>query len=310
MVAWCSEIALCVLLAMTAPSSPDAPALDPEWTWVERPAGKPVIDRGGEGSWDAYAVDNPFLLVHDGSLYCFYEAQDKPFQEGGHEQVGLALSRGGVFWDKCRGNPILTVGPEGSWDSVVAKLPVVVRGPDGFCLFYSGKNKQTKQIGLATSQDLVHWEKHAANPVLSSRPGQWDKHLSTHPAPPYRHDGRYLLLYRGMTGFYCDQGLGVAVSEDLVRWRRLTAGPVIPTSEEIASFAVTRADGRYVGISQAPDRAYWFSDDLTHWQRGGAVRLTGPRVDTLSNPVWFEGEWVVLYEQGDRIFRAILEETE
>ena len=96
MVPWCGEIALCVLLTMTAPPSPDGPALDSEWTWLERPDGKPFIDRCAEGSWDAHAVDNPFLLVHDGSLYCFYEAQDKPFQEGGHEQVGLAVSRDGV----------------------------------------------------------------------------------------------------------------------------------------------------------------------------------------------------------------------
>lgn len=277
--------------------------------WAEDPAGKPVIDRGPEGAWDAYAVDNPFLFIEQGTAYCFYEAQDKPFDQGGHEQVGLAVSRDGIRWEKWKDNPILDVGPKGSWDSVVAKLPVVIRHNAEYYLFYSGRDGQTKQIGLATSTDLRYWTKCAGNPVLRSRPDAWDKFLSTHPAPVFEREGRFFLLYRGMTSLYREQGLGVATSSDLVHWKRVQEGPVIATEEEIASLAVARTAAGFVGIAQAPQRAYWFSKDLLKWQKGGIPRFTGQDVATLSNPVFFSGEWIVLYEQKDRIYRAVAAEA-
>jgi hypothetical protein len=279
-------------------------------TWVEDPPGNPVIDRGPAGKWDAYAVDNPFLFMDGKALYCFYEGQDKPFETGGHERIGMALSEDGIRWRKSGANPILDTGPAGSWDSVVAKLPVVVRGHEKYYLYYSGRDGNTKQIGLATSPDLVDWTKHADNPVLRSRPQGWDRFLSTHPAPPFEREARFYLLYRGMTGLYRGQGLGLAVSTDLEHWQRVQDGPVIPTSEEIASLAVAETAEGHVGVAQAPTRCYWTSRDLVHWARRDRVRFTGRRVDTLSNPTCFQGRWIVLYEQEDRVYRAVLETPE
>lgn len=274
--------------------------------WVEEPVGAPVIDRGHEGAWDHYAADNPFVFVEQGTLYCFYEAQDKPFDQGGHEQIGLAISRDGVRWEKLAHNPVIVVGPGGSWDNLVAKLPTVARHKDLYYLFYSGRDGKTKQIGLATSSDLLHWTKHEDNPVLRGRPDHWDKFLSTHPAPPFEHDGRFCLLYRGMQALYREQALGVAVSDDLVHWRRAHDNPVIPAEAEVFSMAVAETADGFVGIAQGPSRAYWYTKDLGHWEKGSVPRFTGPQVETLSNPVWFRGTWLVLYEQKDRIYRAVL----
>jgi len=294
------------VLVASALASGAPPAFDTDATWIEAPEGSPVIDRGPEGAWDAYAVDNPFLFVEDGTLYCFFEAQDRPFDQGGHEQVGLAISRDGVRWEKLAHNPILRVGIQGSWDSVVAKLPVVARHEGKYYLFYSGRDGKTKQIGLATSTDLLHWTKHEANPVLEARPDCWDRFLSTHPAPPFERDGRFYLLYRGMQALYQAQGLGVAVSADMVHWQRLREGPVIPPTEEVASLAMACTEEGFVGIAQAPDRAYWFTTDLVNWEKRGVPRFTGKNVTTVSNPVVFKGQWLIVYEQDDRIYRAVL----
>jgi beta-xylosidase len=273
--------------------------------WTETPAGAPVLDRGPEGAWDHYAVDNPFVLVDGGVAYCFYEGQDKPFDRGGRERIGLAVSRDGLRWEKWAGNPVLDVGPPGAWDSRVAKLPVVTRHGDLYYLFYSGRDASTKNIGLATSPDLRHWTKHGGNPVLRGRPEAWDRQLSTHPAPVVRRGGRFYLLYRGMTSLYRQQGLGVAVSDDLLRWARVQESPVIPAEEEVASLAVAPMDGGFWGVAQSPGRPVWVSNDLLQWDRRGAAGFSGPAVDTVSNPVRFGGDWVVLYEQKDRIYRAV-----
>ena len=280
--------------------------LDTNLTWIETPAGQPVIDRGPKGSWDHYAVDNPYVLVGDKRLYCFFEAQDKPLDQGGSERIGLATSTDGIHWKKAEQNPILDVGPPGSWDSVVAKLPAVTKHNDKFYMFYSGRDGKTKQIGLATSDDAVHWKKAPSNPVLASRPDHWDQFISTYPAPVFRRGDRFFLVYRGMTSLYRNQGTGLAVSSNLMDWARAADDPVIPAKEEIASLAVARSGDEYVGISQSPRRQYWSSRDLETWTSGDLVNFTGPRVDTLSNPFRVGDRWLVLYEQQDRIYRAVL----
>ncbi len=294
-----------MMIVLVAPWATGRPLLSEVSTWEEAPKASPVIDRGPEGAWDHYAVDNPFLLEVDGTLYCFYEGQDKPLNESGHERIGLAVSRDGLHWKKHAANPILGVGEAGAFDSVVAKLPVVISVDGTYYLFYSGRDDKTKQIGLATSTNLTTWTKHPGNPVLPSRAQRWDRFISTYPAPPMKHDGRYYLLYRGMASLYKKQGAGLAVSDDLVHWKRAVDEPVITVAKEIASFAVSPDGEGYAGIAQAPTRCYWRSDDLRHWMPGMTPRFTGHRVDTLSNPVWFRGDWMIVYEQEDRIYRAV-----
>ena len=289
-----------------------APALDLRGVWVETPWAKPVIDRGRFGAWDHMAVDNPYVHVEGNTLFCFYEAQDKPFANGGREAFGIATSSDGVHWQKLTSNPILTTGDDGAWDHIVAKLPVgVIKRGQHYHLVYSGRDSHTKQIGLATACQITGpWTKSPDNPVLRSRSGEWDKMLSTHPTPLFEIDGRYHLLFRGMERRYEQQGVGLAVSTDLLHWQRLPTSPVIPASEEIASLAVARSKQGFVAISQPMDlkrRSYWLSNDLQQWQKGPPVNFRASiAAETLSNPFLFDGRWTVLYEQEDRIYRAVL----
>jgi hypothetical protein len=164
---------------------------------------------------------------------------------------------------------------------------------------------------LATARQITGpWKKSSDNPVLKSRPGEWDKMLSTHPTPLFEIDGRYHLLFRGMERRYEQQGVGLAVSTDLLHWQRSPTSPVIPASEEIASLAVARSEQGFVAISQPTDlreRSYWLSNDLQQWQKGPSVDFRASvDAETLSNPFLFDGRWTVLYEQKDRIYRAVL----
>lgn len=299
-------LGLLLVLPHSLPAE-ELPPFDTTQVWVEMPAGRPVIDRGPAGAWDHYAVDNPFVLVEEGTYYCFFEAQDKPFNQGGHERMGLATSSDGITWKKWPQNPILDIGPPGAWDHVVAKLPTVTKHKDRYYLFYSGRDGKTKQIGIATSTDLKTWTKHPENPVLQSRPGEWDTLLSTHPSPIFERDGRYYLLFRGMNQKTRQQGLNVAVSTDMEHWKRIQNEPVIPTIEETGSLAVADLGGHYLGLSQAAGRPYWQSTDLLTWKKSGAAEFTGKKVDTVSNPFVSNGKWTIVYEQQDRIYRAVLQ---
>ena len=279
--------------------------LTPERVWTERPSERPVIDRGPVGAWDTHTIDSLFLFADQSGLYCFYTGQDKPLDHGGRERIGLAISHDGVHWEKCETNPVVVEGLPGSWDSVGVKGPVVARRNDIYYLFYTGGDGQTEQIGLATSINLARWTKHAGNPVLAGRPGAWDRSLSTHPVPVFKREKRFHLLYRGVASARRRQGLGVAVSSNLRQWERLQEEPVIPPEEEIASLAVVRARAGFVGIAEASERAYWYSNDLVNWRKGGPPQFTGRNVGRLSNPILCGGEWIMLYGRHGRIYRAV-----
>ncbi len=62
--------------------SPDGP-----WT----PVGKIVIENGPEGSWDQYAIHDPYPLVHDGKIYIYYKSafnRPNPVWVGGGLVIG------------------------------------------------------------------------------------------------------------------------------------------------------------------------------------------------------------------------------
>ena len=184
-----------------------------------------------------------------------------------------------------------------------------------YFLFYSGRGTGTKQIGLATAEQLTGpWKKYENNPVIPSRADCWDRSISCYPTPLFYIDGKYHLLFRGMKACYREEGIGAAVSEDLVHWSRIPAieeKSLTDVKEEIASFAVVKVKDKFIGISQTLNpkeyRRYWYSDDLLHWNKGPKVPFQASgEVSTLSNPFLVDGKWNVVYEQDDRIYRAVL----
>ena len=290
------------LIVVTALSARADVPLPHDGVWLEDAAGRPVIDRGPEGAWDHVAVDNPFLYAEQGVFHCFYEAENAQ----GQEQVGLATSTDLLTWGKYEGNPVLPAGPPGAWDHRAAKLPVVAAHGDTYALLYTGKDGRGAAVGLATSKDLRHWEKRADNPVLPGRPGEWDPLLTTCPALVER-DGVYHTIYRGMTGFYTDQKLGLATSPDLIRWTRRREP--LAGLDGIYSFAVCGrpVEGRYLALAQQePIKHLYRSKDLLTWERGPKLAFSAGRIETPSQPFLVDGVFWILYEKGDRIYRARL----
>ena len=78
-------------------------------------------------------------------------------------------------WKKY-GRPIVDLGPEGAFDSVLVCLPCVVRDGGEYKLWYSGYDGKTWRIGLATSRDGISFTKHPENPVLNIDRNNWDSH--------------------------------------------------------------------------------------------------------------------------------------
>lgn len=111
--------------------------------------GGPVVDLGPAGAWDdTHIFGLEVLATATGGYEMWYTAQ------GNHSRIGKAEnpSGDGVTWTKWSGNPILDIGPTGSWDETNVGYPSVYRDPLGrYHIWYSASNiNQQWRIGYAT----------------------------------------------------------------------------------------------------------------------------------------------------------------
>ncbi len=165
-------------------------------------------------SWEgSYIAANGTALVLNDTIHYWYQAGDPP-------QVGLATSRDGLRWTKLP-SPVLRPGPRGSWDEMGVADPYVLRVGQTLYMYFLGQDRARRQrLGLATSNDGVHWVKLRSNPVLDlGPPGSFDEVGLGEPAV-WRAFGRYWMLYTGRDR-HERRRIGIATSSDGVRWSRL-----------------------------------------------------------------------------------------
>jgi len=97
---------------------------------------------------------------------------DGPF--AGVRSVGHAVSKDLFQWEELP--PAISCGPEGSFDGFTIYHMDAYFHEGTWYMHYTGLDRQgpgqQQTVGLATSRDGVHWEKHPDNPVLTADP-QW-----------------------------------------------------------------------------------------------------------------------------------------
>jgi predicted GH43/DUF377 family glycosyl hydrolase len=215
-----------------------------------RKQGKVLSPSGWEGNSIAA---NGSALVEGGEVLYWYQAGDPP-------RIAVARSADGVVWRKHPG-PVLTTGPNGSFDERGVADPYVIRSGGRFYLFYLGADRARRQrLGLARSSDGITWEKLRSNPLLElGPPGAFDEIGLGEPAV-WSSAGSYWMLYTGR-----DRGehrrLGLAKSPDGVQWQRDTNFTPVAGSEPWDSQVLCDP-----AVEVLPDRVrVWFGGgDIAH----------------------------------------------
>lgn len=83
---------------------------------------------------------------------------------------------------------------------------------------------EPQSCGHMISKDLIHWD--YAGVVLEGEEGTWnDFGIATGSVAKY--NGRWYMLYTGVASGENAGGIGVAVSDDLMTWKKVGDGPVI-----------------------------------------------------------------------------------
>jgi len=227
---------LCVLSALPGLARADAPA---DWTIgpFVRPAGiNPVITPNKDSTfdcpmrqkpvhWEATHTFNPAAIVRDGKIYVLYRAEDDSGSGiGGYtSRLGLAVSDDGLHFTRPSA-PVVFPADDAQKDNEWTggcEDPRLVEAPDGtYVLTYTQWNHKRVHLGVATSKDLQHWDKHG--PAFTKALDGKYAHLGTKSAAIVTHlDGGRLkaALINGKYWMYFGEGtIHLAASENLIDW--------------------------------------------------------------------------------------------
>ncbi|HEX2037604.1 MAG TPA: hypothetical protein VHS99_25790 [Chloroflexota bacterium] len=115
-------------------------------------------------------------------------------------EIGHAVSSDLVRWTAL--DPALRLGPSGAWDSVRFRTGTVVPHEGRYYMFYGAAPDHIDRVGVATSTDLLHWERHPGSPIAQPDPRWYEHDHTTCPIgnvawrdPCIRRDGDGWVMY-------------------------------------------------------------------------------------------------------------------
>jgi len=239
------------------------------------------------GTWMEDQTANPDLLRRGDIYHLYFRGQ-----RGGHDRIGVATIPAdqfdGITWH-IHPEPVIDVGPPGSWDADHVLDPATVEVNGRVFLYYSAVSPRCPSsvaprcVCLATSHDGIHFSKYEGNPIIIGGGG---------PEVVWR-DGVFHLYYwrevPGRTGFE----LHLATSTNGHDFTPYPHNPVLPVgpagawdSHTVETPRIMREEETYVMFYAGSDRHDDYpahagiatSTDLMHWTK------------SPPNPVFSRGE--------------------
>jgi predicted GH43/DUF377 family glycosyl hydrolase len=175
--------------------------------------------------------------------------------------------------------PVLKLGSAGEWDEGQLSGPSVLRTDKGYIMFYTGFNKKNQgMVGMATSEDGVHWMKYddpatkdapfaESDPVLRYTE-DWEATTAYQPRVVPTPDG-FVMVYRsvGAQPGPASRGkmrLGLATSKDGIHWTKDARNPVF----DINSFNGMKMLGFWYTALAYHDDTYYLYVEGTPFGKG------------------------------------------
>ena len=252
---WAKVLALVMVLA-----SQDS-ASWPFGAW-QRVSETPVISPQGDG-WESAGTFNPSVVLREGRIVMLYRAQDK----GGTSRLGYADSTDGVHFTR-RSEPVFSPEKDYEKDGGVED-PRLVEFGDTYYLTYTGYNKKDAQLCLATSKDLVHWERKGV--ILPAYKGRWNIRWTKSGAiVPEKIAGKYWMYFLGTAKDNNDQ-VGLASSTELLHWTEETDAPVLPVRPGMFDARVAEPGPAPIVTSKGIVLIYNGADDKLVYRTGLAM---------------------------------------
>lgn len=216
----------------------------------------------------------------------------------------VTLWPGGSFI-KYEHNPIMQPGSGFELKRVYNPAVIVENGKFSMLYRAEGENTGTGAIGLAFSEDGIHFERYSNNPVIVQ---EYDYEKGGVEDPRLVKFGeKYYLTYTGVD-IQAAGNICLATSTDLINWTK--EGEILQphngawNSHQIKAGAIVpeKINGKYVMYLQG-EKEPWqarigiaYSDDLIHWYEPLPEPIVRPRVNYFDSMGTEPGAAVVLAE--------------
>lgn len=202
--------------------------------WIKY--GRPVVGHKGHGIYF-----DPDVKELDGRFVMFVSRRDQ-------NSIVRTESGDGICWT----DPVTVLRGTGKkdWEHIVNRATVLRRG-DTWYMWYTGQDDGESRIGVATSQDGIHFKRYEHNPVLiPARP--FEKRSVMNPCVLWDEKGHLFKMWYSAGETYEPDVIGYAVSKDGIAWERYGDAPVLEKGMEeydklkVGGCDVLEHDGRYL----------------------------------------------------------------
>ncbi len=204
------------------------------------PAPKNLFDcpmRDAKVGWEESDVFNPAATVKNGKICVLYRAEDNSATGIGMRtsRIGLAESKDGIHM-KRRTTPVMYPDKDNmkeyEWEGG-CEDPRVAMTEDGlYVMAYTSWNRQVARLCIATSRDLIKWEKHG--PAFAKayngrfkdifcKSGSMVTEIKDGKQVLTKIDGKYFM-------YWGEHAVFAATSDDLVNWT-----PILDKDNELAT---------------------------------------------------------------------------
>jgi beta-1,2-mannosidase len=279
-------VACSIVLSIAGPHSAKSPGVNAVFGRWHRLSQSPIIVPQGDG-WESAGTFNPAVVKHDGKFVMLYRAQD----DRGTSRLGYAESEDGIHFER-RPQPVFS--PEAGYERVGGvEDPRLVEFGGTYYLTYTGYNKIDAQLCLATSKDLIHWNRRGV--IMPASQGNWNVRWTKSGAiVPQKINGRYWMYFLGTSKGNKDQ-MGLASSPDLLHWTEATQTPVLPVRPgkfdsrvaEPGPPPVLTSDGIMLIYNGADDKLV-YRTGIAIFDRSDPARLISRSADPVFSP---EEQW-------------------
>lgn len=137
-------------------------------------------------------VEDPRLIKIGRTFYLTYTGYNKK-----DAQLCLATSHDLLHWAR---KGILLPAYKGNWNKRWTKSGAILpkKIHEKYWMYWLGTSSGgIDEMGLSSSEDLIHWTETTKKPVLAGRPGQFDARVVEPGPPPFLTDKGIVLIYNG-----------------------------------------------------------------------------------------------------------------
>lgn len=172
---------------------------------LKRSSDGPILEPRKDVPWEKDTVFNTAAIYDQGKFHLLYRAVAHNPGDPNRSSIGYAWSENGLNFHRLD-DPVLRPNevPE---EAQGVEDPRVVKLDGRYHMVYTAYDLERTQIALATSTDMIHWERHGV--IISNETFGNNKDAALFPE---KVGGRYCIMHRP------DPDIYVAFSEDLLHW--------------------------------------------------------------------------------------------